>query len=169
MRRWVSFHVLLLPETEFRQHLLAVLPIHVLAGRVCIRRTTGRRCRNSISNRGRPWELASSTHLRAVQVTWTIRNRYGYRYAETCIPPAVSLSDGRRLTGVNDLRPFSGRRRYLYLGCRWSQASGAVASRCSGEAKRCRQTRDDDEDDRGRRGSPAWPRQVLLLQKRQKI
>ena len=31
------------------------------------------------------------------------------------------------------------RKEGLYLGWRWSQASGAVAGRCSGEATRCRQ------------------------------
>jgi hypothetical protein len=39
----------------------AVLPIHVPAGRVCIRRTTGRCCRNSDSDGGGTWKL---THLR---------------------------------------------------------------------------------------------------------
>jgi anaerobic glycerol-3-phosphate dehydrogenase len=40
------------------------------------------------------------------------------------------------------------RKERLYLGWRWSQASGAVAGRCSGEATRCRQTRNAQEDDR---------------------
>ena len=44
-----------------------------------------------------------STHPRAVQITWTIRNRYGRKYAEIRIPTTVSLSDGRRLTGLRDL------------------------------------------------------------------
>jgi hypothetical protein len=47
----------------------------------------------------------SSAHLRAVQKTWTILNRYDRRYAKTRRPTIVSLSDGRRLTGVRDLRP----------------------------------------------------------------
>jgi len=38
----------------------------------------------------------------------------------------------------------------LYLRWRWSQDSGAVASRCSGEATRCRQTSNGEEDDRVR-------------------
>ena len=38
----VSFHAPLLSEMEFRQHLPAVLSIHVLQGRVWIQRTTGR-------------------------------------------------------------------------------------------------------------------------------
>ena len=36
-----------------------------------------------------------STHPRAVQKTWTIRNRYGHRYAKIYIPPTVSVLDGR--------------------------------------------------------------------------
>jgi hypothetical protein len=52
------------------------------------------------------------------------------------------ISFGRETPNwVHDLRPLSGRRGYLYLGWRRSQASGAVTSRCSGETKRCRQTR----------------------------
>jgi hypothetical protein len=99
----VTFHGLLLSETEFRQHLPAVLQIHVLAGRLCIRRTTGRWCRNSASSRSGPWKVTPSMHPRAVQSSWTIRNRYGHRYAEICIFPTVSLSNGRRLTGLRDL------------------------------------------------------------------
>ena len=37
------------------------------AERVCIRRTTGRCCRNSVSGRGRTWNTIRSTHTRAVQ------------------------------------------------------------------------------------------------------
>ena len=48
-------------------------------------------------------QTKSSTHQRAVQITWTIQNRYGRRYAEIRIPTTVSLSDGRRLTGLRDL------------------------------------------------------------------
>jgi len=33
-------------------------------------------------------------------MTWTIRNRYGYRYAKICIFTSVSLSNGRRLSYV---------------------------------------------------------------------
>jgi hypothetical protein len=54
------------------------------------------------------------------------------------------------------------RKERLYLGWQWSQASGAVAGRCSGEAMRCRQARSGDEDDRG---TPARLRRGLLLQK----
>ena len=50
----------------------------------------------------------------------------------------------------------------LYLGWRWSQASGAVAGQCSGEATRCRQTRSGEEGDQGHRGTPALLRQALL-------
>jgi hypothetical protein len=49
------------------------------------------------------------------------------------------------------------RKQGLYLRWRWSQASGAVASRCSGEATRCRQTCNGEEDDRGRRVPPTGP------------
>ena len=31
--------------------------------------------------------------------------RYGFRYGNICIFPTVSLSNGRRLTGLRDLRP----------------------------------------------------------------
>jgi hypothetical protein len=51
------------------------------------------------------------------------------------------ISFGRETPNwVHDLRPLSGRRGYLYLGWRRSQASDAVTSRCCGKAKRCRQT-----------------------------
>ena len=93
----VGFHDPLLAETEFRQHLPAALQIHVLARRLCIRRTTGRICRNSGTDQSRPWKLTTSTHPWAVQKTWTIQNRYGYRYATICIFRTVSLSNGRRL------------------------------------------------------------------------
>jgi hypothetical protein len=49
-------------------------------------------------------ETNSSTDPQAVQKTWTIRNRYGRRYAQKCIPPVVSLSNGRHLTRLRDLR-----------------------------------------------------------------
>ena len=94
----VSFHGLLRSGSEFRQHLPAVLQIQVLVGRLCIQRTTGRWCRNSDLDRSRPWKLTPSTHPRADQKTWTIRNIYGYSYANICIVSAVSLSNGRRLT-----------------------------------------------------------------------
>jgi hypothetical protein len=51
-------------------------------------------------------ETNPSMHPRAVQKTWTIRNRYGHRYAKIRIPPTVSVSDRRRLTGLRDLRPW---------------------------------------------------------------
>ena len=95
-----SFHALLRSEIEFRQHLPVVLQIHVPTGRLCIRRTTGRYCWNSVSDWSRPWKLTPSAHLRAVQKTWTIRNRYGYWYAKICIFLTVSLSNGRHLTGL---------------------------------------------------------------------
>ena len=91
--------------------------------------------------------------------------RYGRRYAKIFIPPTVSLSDGRRLTWLRDLRPRYAKEG-LYLGCRWSQASGVVASRCSGEATWCRQTRSGKEGDRGRRGTLALLRRALLCKKR---
>ena len=51
----------------------------------------------------------------------------------------------------------------LYLGWQRSQASGAMVGWCSGEATRCRQNRDADEDDRG----PSGPlHRALLLHKK---
>ena len=97
----VGFHDPLLAETEFRQHLPAALQIHVLSRRLCIRRTTGRWCQNSGTDRSRSWKLTISTHTWAVQITWTIRNRYRYRYAKICIFRTVSLSNGRRLSYVS--------------------------------------------------------------------
>ena len=73
-------------------------------------------------------ETNPSTHLRAVQKTWTIQNRDGHRYAKIHIPPTVSISDGRCLTGL--CTTTVSERGPLYLGWRWSQASGAVARRC---------------------------------------
>ena len=134
----VSFHAPLLSETEFRQHLSDVLPIHVLQRSLCIRRTMGRCCRNSGSDRSGAWKLTSSTHTRAVQKTWTIRNRYGQIHTVICMPPTVSLSDGRRLTGLRSLRQRYRSRGCLYLRWRWRQGSGAVASRGSGESQRRR-------------------------------
>ena len=58
------------------------------------------------------------------------------------------------------------RKEGLYLGWRWSQASGAVAGRCSGEATRCRQTRSGEEYDRGHRDTPARLRRALLCKKK---
>ena len=102
--RWcvdmVGFHDPLLAETKFRQHLPAALQIHVLSRRLCIRRTTGRWCRNSGTDRSWPWKLTISTHPWAVQMTWTIRNTYGSIYAKRCIFRTVSLSNGRRLSYV---------------------------------------------------------------------
>jgi hypothetical protein len=47
-------------------------------------------------------ETNPSTHPQAVQKTWMIQNRYGYRYAKVCTPPTVSLSNGRRLIGLHE-------------------------------------------------------------------
>jgi len=164
MRRWVSFHVLLGSEMEFRHHLPVVLRIHTLPSRMCIKRTAGRCCRNSVSDQSRAWKLTSSTHPRAVQKTWTIRNRYGHRYAEIRIPPTVSVSDGRRLTGLRTTTVS--KRGQLYLGWRWRKASGAVASRCSGETKQCRHDCSADKDDRDHRGAPGPLRHLLLYKRR---
>ena len=54
-------------------------------------------------------ETNPSTHLRAVQKTWTIQNRYGHRYVEIRIPPTVSVSDGRRLTGLHRSTYYNGK------------------------------------------------------------
>jgi hypothetical protein len=100
----VSFHVVLLSETEFRQHLPAVLQIHVLAGSVYPENNREMVPKLSLGSE-QTIETNSSTHPRAVQRMWTIRNRYGYRYAKICILPTVSLSNGRRLTGLRNTRP----------------------------------------------------------------
>jgi hypothetical protein len=96
-------------------------------------------------------ETNPSTHPWAVQKTWTIQNRYGHRYAKIRIPPTVSVSDRRRLTGLRTTTVS--KRGPLYLGWRWRKASGVLASRCSGEMKQCRHDRSADEDDRDRRGA----------------
>ena len=159
----VSFHAPLLSETEFRQHLPAVLPIHVLQGRVCIRRTTGRCCRNSFPDRSGPWKL---THQRIHGLSKKRGQSETDTVADTqrCIPTTVSLSDGRRLTGLRTTTVS--KRGQLYLGWRWRKASGVVASRCSGETKQCRHDRSADEDDRDRRGAPGPLRQLLLCKRR---
>jgi hypothetical protein len=41
---------------------------------------------------------------------WTIRNRYGHRYASICIFPIVSLSNRRCLTRLHDLGTWYGNR-----------------------------------------------------------
>ena len=110
----VGFHDPLVAETKFRQHLPAVLQIHVPEGRLCIRRTTKRRCQDSVSNGRRPWKLTTSTHPRAVQKTWTIQNRYGRTYATFCIFPSVSTSNGRRLTRLRDIRACGTKSGVLY-------------------------------------------------------
>jgi len=132
----VSFHAQLLSETEFRQHLPVVLLIHVLQRSVYPENNREVMPKLYLGPE-RNMETNPSTHPQAVQKTWTIQNRYGRRYAKICIPPTVSLSDGRRLTGLRDLRPLY-EKEGLYLECRWSQASGAVPSQCSGEVTRCR-------------------------------
>jgi hypothetical protein len=86
-------------------------------------------------------EANPSTHPWAIQETWTIRKEIPSQiYTDQHTNDRVSLLDGRRLTRLRDLRPTTIRKRgdYLYLGWRWRQASGAVASRCSGEATQCR-------------------------------
>ena len=57
----------------------------------------------SLSNGSRPWKLTPSTHPRAVQKMWIIRNRYGRTYAKFCIFPSVSISNGRHLTRLRDI------------------------------------------------------------------
>ena len=61
------------------------------------------------------------------------------------------------------------RKEGLYLGWRWSQASGAMAGRCSGEVTWYRQTRSGKEDDRGRRDTPARLRRLFSTKKKNKI
>ena len=67
MRRWVSFNGPLRSEAEFRHHLPVVLGIHNLPFGMCIWRTAGRCCRNSVSDRSGSWKLTASMHPRAVQ------------------------------------------------------------------------------------------------------
>ena len=97
-------------SNHHQQHLPAILQIHVLAGTLCIQRTIGRCCWNSVSDPSRAWKLTPSTHPRAIQKMWTIRNRYGYRYAKICIFPSVSLSNGRRLARLHDIRTWYGKK-----------------------------------------------------------
>ena len=61
-------------------------------------------CQDSVSDGSGPWKLTPSTHHRAVQITWTIRPRYGHRYVYIYIFRTVSVSNGRRLTGLRELR-----------------------------------------------------------------
>ena len=138
--RWGTIFAMASPTTKehnsvnykFRQHLPAVLQIHVVEGRLCIRRTTGRCCRNSITDRSRAWKLTASTHPRAVQKTWTILNRYGYRYAKICIFPTVSLSNGRCLARLRDIRTWYGKKGLLCL----TLLSCKVTSRGQGGTRR---------------------------------
>jgi len=66
-------------------------------------------------DRSRAWKLTASTHPQVVQKTWTIRNRYGYRYAKVCIFPTVSLSNGRCLARLRDIRTWYGKKGLLCL------------------------------------------------------
>ena len=66
-------------------------------------------------DRSRAWKLTASTHPWAVQKTWTIRNRYGYRYAKICIFPTVSLLNGRRLARLCDIRTWYGKKDLVCL------------------------------------------------------
>ena len=101
----VSFHALLLSEIEFRQHLPTVLQIHVLPKKSAYPENNREVMLKHCLGPELTMETNPSMHPWAVQKTWTIRNRYGHRYAKICIPPIVSLSNGRRLTGLRDLRP----------------------------------------------------------------
>jgi hypothetical protein len=111
---------------EFRQHLLAVLPIHVPTGRVCIRRTTGRCCRNSDSDGGGTWKLPHSTHSRAVQKNVDNPKEIPSQICtDSHTNDCVSLLDGRRLTRLHDLLTTTIRKRGdLYLG--WQRRGGSV-------------------------------------------
>ena len=145
MRSWSRFLCSTPTGTEFRQHFPAVLQIHVPEGSLCIRRTTGKWCRISISNGSRPWKLTRSTHPRAVQKMWTIRNRYGRTYAKFCIIPSVSISNGRRLTRLHDIQTCGTKSRVLYaspcyMSCklrwvaqvvRWRNPAMGTRWRCS--------------------------------------
>ena len=99
----VSLHALLLSETEFPQHLPVVLQIHVLPKKSAYPENNWEVMPKLYLGLEQTIETNPSTHPRAVQKMWTIRNRYGHRYAKICIPPTISLSNGRRLTGLRDL------------------------------------------------------------------
>ena len=58
----VSFHGLLRSEIEFWHHLPIVLQIHTVPSRMCIWRTAGRCCQNSISDRSRARKLTLHMH-----------------------------------------------------------------------------------------------------------
>ena len=90
--------------------------------RLCIRRTTGRCYRNSESDRSGAWD---QPHLRILGLSKNVDNskQIRFRYAGICIPLAVSLSNGRRLTELRDLVTTMIRKEGLYLGSRWSQAT----------------------------------------------
>jgi hypothetical protein len=101
MRRWVGFRGPLLSETEFRHHLLVVLLIHNLPARMCIGRTAGRCCRNSILDRSGPWKPTSSTHQMTEestkQMTW---HKNGKRYNPDKM---VHPSDGNAWTHFDSI------------------------------------------------------------------
>jgi hypothetical protein len=99
----VSFHALLLSKIEFRQHLLVVLQIHVLE-RESVYPENNRVVKPKLYlGSEQNMETNPSTHPQAIHKMWMIRNRYERRYAMICIPPTVSLSNGRHLTRLRDL------------------------------------------------------------------
>ena len=79
------FHVLPRPETKFRQHLPAVLQntrLELVKPRGCASEEQWGGAAEIPSRDGvEHGNMTRSTHTRAVQ-TWTIRKRYGYKYAE---------------------------------------------------------------------------------------
>jgi hypothetical protein len=101
-------------------------------GECTVWRTTWRWRRNSILDRSRAWKLTSSTQLRAVQKTWTIRNRYICRYEKICISTHISF-ERETPNWLHDLRPWCGNRGYTYgdNGVRLARLwwVGAVATR----------------------------------------
>ena len=100
----VSFHALLLSETEFQQHLPAVLQIHVLPKKSAYPENNREVMPKLYLRPEQTMETNPSMHPRAVQ-------KHGQSETDTVvdmqkirIPTTVSLSDGRRLTGLRDLR-----------------------------------------------------------------
>src|SRR3954468_169880 len=89
-------------NAKFRQHLLAVLLIHVSAiNKEDVHPENNREALTKFrigSRAQHTGKRTQSTHTRAVHgYCWTIRKDGGYKYAKTCIFIDVALSNGRRI------------------------------------------------------------------------
>ena len=87
---------------------------------------------------------------RAVQKTWTVQNRYGRTYAKFCIFPFISISNGRCLTRLRDIRSCGTKSRVLYASpcytscklrwvtqvAQWRRPAMGTRSRCPAPAKK---------------------------------